>query len=273
MTVSEYLAQETPETGQKLIDASNLLYPQVPEFLKEKTFQQALEECVRVRYGGYRIRETYSPSIVTENLALACTSLYVTHAYMLSGLYETTLLEYEPIENYRMTEKGTDTDGGTDKTTMDYGDDDTTESLGRTERTDSLGEVNATESLGTTNTTTDNKHSVAGYDQNDSFSPQSKDETSENVGAHTNSTHTDAITNTSTSKEVSNDYLHHAHTDTSTTEHGKTLNHELTRYGNIGVTTSQQMLEAERAVRNFSIYDVIASLICSQFFEMCLEVL
>lgn len=273
MTVAEYLAMETPETGQKLIDASNPLYPQVPEFLKETTFQQALEECVRIRYGGYRIRETYSPNIVMENLASSCTSLYVTHAYMLSGLYETTLLEYEPIENYRMTEKGKDTDGGTDKTVNEYGDDDRTESFGKTVRTDTLGEVNASESLGETNTTTSGEHSIAGYDQNDSFSPQTKDEGSETVNARENTTHTDSIINKSEGDEVSNDYLHHAHTDTFSTEHGKTLDHELTRYGNIGVTTSQQMLEAERNVRNFSIYDVIASLICSQFFEMCLEVL
>ena len=119
-----------------------------------------------------------------------------------SKLWETLNFQYNPIENYDMTEEMTD-----DVTTIDYGHTNT-----------------RTANLNTTDT-----REVQGFNSA-AYNPSDKD--------------TIAETGTDTNAESG--------TDTHTRDY------TLTRHGNIGVTTSQQMIESERALwawRYF--YDVV----------------
>ena len=56
-----------------------------------------------------------------------------------------------------------------------------------------------------------------------------------------------------------------AGSDSSTITHGEVISHEGHLYGNIGVTTSQEMLKAELDVARFSLYDQIADIFCEEF--------
>lgn len=60
-----------------------------------------------------------------------------------------------------------------------------------------------------------------------------------------------------------------AGTDSSTTSstfnHGEKIEHDAHLYGNIGVTTSQEMLKAELDVARFNLYDQIADIFCEDF--------
>lgn len=121
-------------------------------------------------------------------------------------LWATLSAEYNPIENYSMVETMED-----DETVIEYGKihtrtDDTTE-----EQTPDL--------------TTENNNSVYGF--NSSNPVPTGDQTQTNTGTNT-------ITNTGTVEDK----------DEGSDTH--TRNYTLTRKGNIGVTTSQQMLESER---------------------------
>lgn len=115
-------------------------------------------------------------------------------AYELNTLYNTTMLDYNPIENYNMTENWTDTLSGT--------------SHGSSEDT-------------TTTYNSDVKRATGG------------------------NTADGSVNNTST--------------------------HTATRAGNLGVTTSQQMLQSERDVAHFDfityICDIINAYICSGFWR------
>lgn len=47
--------------------------------------------------------------------------------------------------------------------------------------------------------------------------------------------------------------------------HGEVITHEGRLYGNIGVTTSQQMLQSELDIAKFNLYDQIADIFCEEF--------
>ena len=128
------------------------------------------------------------------------------NSYKYSGLYKTTQLEYNPIENYSMSESGTDIH---------------TPNLTTTDRTNIGEQANST-------TSTD---SVSPYDTQ-TFTDSNKTVVSENNGARE-----DSNTKTETGTE--------------------TTKHDFKRSGNIGVTTSQQMLDSERKVVNFTFLKIV----------------
>lgn len=127
-------------------------------------------------------------------------------------LYNTTTLDYNPIDNYDRTETETTTN----------------------ERTNT---ANGTQNNTTTNDLTiasDNVHKVAGYDSGNLVTAESDNGTVDNTGT---------VTNNITSQSASNDI-----------DNGTRTLHSR---GNIGVTTTQQMIEQERNISEFNIYDYI----------------
>ena len=129
------------------------------------------------------------------------------HQYNWKKLYDTMLLEYNPIENYDRMEEWNDTDTETGSTTV----------------------TNEILSNGTIT------------EQNTAFNAGLADH----------------------AKEIS---------DNDTTNNGsetnkRDANHSRSgrAHGNIGVTTSQQMIESERKVAMFNIYDIIAESFVENF--------
>ena len=220
--------------------------------------------------------------------------------YKYSKLYDTTLLEYNPIENYSMTEEGTDTTTASGTKTDDLGAySDTTSGTDTTTITDSKTEkIGTYEDASTSTTTSDiaklttntsnvttdtgsetHERKVAPFDS-DTYSEQElntdtfKDrrnvtDTETIVSPHSDTTTTRGTT-TSGARENSyttstTDALQHgmAHNISSrsnsyTDESNGTTTHKLTRSGNVGVTTSQQMLESERDIAMFNFIGIVA---------------
>jgi hypothetical protein len=137
-------------------------------------------------------------------------------------LLATEKLEYNPIENYSMTENGTDV---------------------RTPDLVSNTTASGTSSGNATDIST-NTSAVTTYDNTADFINQNK--------GTADTTNTTSTENSSTGK-------------TTTTGTEKTT-HEFKRSGNIGVTTSQQMIQSEREIADFSalsqFVNDIANLIC-----------
>lgn len=130
------------------------------------------------------------------------------HKYEYDKLVDTLSLEYNPIENYSMTEKGTDT---------------RTPNITQTNKGVNTNTVGIDTSITTGKTT---------FDKSNSFINDTKT--------------TNAGTNTDTQD---------INTTVTTAGNEKTV-HEFTRSGNIGVTTSQQMIESERQLAMFSVVDL-----------------
>lgn len=138
-------------------------------------------------------------------------------------LYDTTVLEYNPIENYDRVEDLTDTD------------DETTSS----DRDNTIKSTSTNEIMNSVNIT----------DQNTAFNAGLTDHAKQITDEDT--TENGSITNTE--KENVNNGRTGTHTRT-----GRV-------HGNIGVTTSQQMIQSERDLVVFNLYDVIAESFIENF--------
>lgn len=216
-------------------------------------------------------------------------------------LWETLKFEYNPIENYDMTETGEDVTTGTDKgetsrsTTYgrqeahDFRDETTdtgTVDISKTSEgdTDRKTTGNIDRKHGETITTIrqgtqEREHGVYGFNTVEEAAPASHDTDTENItntdthgGTDTDTstgTETNHQTGTETDKETrslsvdkdTTGTIKHTGTDTeegtTSEEKNSTLEHTLTRRGNIGVTTSQQMIEQERALWVWKFFDQV----------------
>ena len=130
-------------------------------------------------------------------------SVSLIREYEMNKLYDTTILEYNPIENYSMSESGTDTEISGENSNV----------------------TNPTQ-------TTTSELSVAPSDTS-VYKPKEKTQDTVNYSGNIES-----ATNTNT-----------------------TTKHEFTRSGNIGVTTSQDMIVSERRLAEFSLFSHYWSLI------------
>lgn len=150
-------------------------------------------------------------------------------------LYDTTVLEYNPIENYDRMEDWTDTD---DETT--------------TSARDNTRNTNNTVKSTSTNKIMNN---VNVTDQNTAFNAGLADHAKQITDGDT--TENGTITNTETGKDTENESVNGGRTGYHTRT-GRT-------HGNIGVTTSQQMIQSERDLVVFNLYDVIAGSFIENF--------
>lgn len=150
--------------------------------------------------------------------------------------WETLAFEYNPIENYSMTEE--------------MANDQTIDAYGKTRtRTDNLshtktGTETRTPDLTVTTTpnlTTTSDNSVYGF--NSSSAVPTEEQTQNSTG-----TNTDTQTGTDTRTYNTTDADTGTQNETDGGQDTHTRNYHLTRSGNIGVTTSQQMIESERSL-------------------------
>lgn len=150
-------------------------------------------------------------------------------------LYDTTVLEYNPIENYDRMEDWTDNDDETSTSARDN-----TRNTTNTVKSTSTNEV---------------MNSVNVTDQNTSFNAGLADHAKQITDGDT--TENGSITNTETGKDTENESVNG----------GRTGKHTRTgrAHGNIGVTTSQQMIQSERDLVVFNLYDVIAESFIENF--------
>ena len=151
-----------------------------------------------------------------ELLKLAIANVAKTLKWSIDKLYNVTLLEYNPIENYDRIEKGTDV---TDDTT------DNTQNIGSQT-------VTAENQTGTTTTTpnTVTEHDVSAFNET-AYQPSEKET---NTGSVTESHDKDSGT-TTTTKEPDVQHM----------TYKRIYDHDLRVHGNIGITTSQKMATDE----------------------------
>lgn len=164
--------------------------------------------------------------------------------------WATRSAEYDPIENYRMTEEMTD-----DETVTEYGRSHTrTDNLSHTEtRTDNLTRTIDNQEVTTPNLTSTSQQATRGFNSNSDVNTDK--ETATNTG--TNRVDTDG-TEHNTGTQGTTGSNTGTQTDADTGSDTSTRNYTLTRSGNIGVTTTQQMLKSERDLWMWSyFYDVV----------------
>lgn len=152
-------------------------------------------------------------------------------------LYNLLSIEYEPLQNYDRTSVVTDQQSGEDVETTENGEQTTTDVYGEAVSTDENGAQTTTDTDG-----------IAGFNSTD-FSDSEQSVTAD-----------DTYTDTHTDNEHTNTHTEGAVDDIKTTAYGHLLTHNERTYGNIGVTTSQQMAESERDLwTKFKFFDIIVN--------------
>lgn len=153
-------------------------------------------------------------------------------------------IDYNPLENYDRMEEWEDNEN---KMSSQYTKSNDSETQDRFENAVAQDVSNSTGSGDTTNTR-------SAYDA-DTYQEHDKTETSSS-GDNTSNGITSANGHTVNNSDSSN--------INSAMDHAKGI-HSGRMHGNIGVTTSQQMLEAELDISKWNIYEEIADLFCSEF--------
>lgn len=189
------------------------------------------------------IMETAEMEILYSNadfLKSAIGSWSAKNLHVWEELYDTTQYEYNPIWNK---------DGTViDLETRDLkGSDHTTDN---TDRVDNLEDKNTRnlEDRETRDLDDSNIHSVYGFNSN-TDAPESKDVGEQNGTDTFNHTGTDTFNHTGR-QDIDRTF------DKATTDTG-TVKHERTEQGNIGLTSTQELIEKQRDVVKFNIMDVI----------------
>lgn len=223
----------------------------IPEGLDKDTFTDNL------------VTETAELEVLYPNYEVMRTLIGVWSHKMLpvwQHLYDTTMYDYDPIQNYNRTEvetingEGNRVHSGTDRTTTGGTD---TATTGGTDTTTNGGQDSHNQ---TTTNTGDNRHSIAGFDSVPTANSDGL------VLNDTDDAHSTEIINGSETYGKTETVQHGK---TETIQHGKTeqMVHgeqiadttESTREnhtsGNIGVTTTQKMIREEREIAEFNIYD------------------
>lgn len=190
-------------------------------------------------------------------------------------IHTASLLEYNPIENYRRNEtesietskteqhSGNDTTSHSGKDTTNNTGKDTTTNTGK-DTTAHTGTESSTSSNTNTATGSDSgtiDHKVTGYDSN-TLVEQSQDSTTGTSSSQDTQTGQSAVTH-NTQDEIThntqvelthNTQVELTHNTQDQLTHGEKIEHSgddarnLLAYGNIGVTTSQEMLEQEMQI-------------------------
>ena len=205
-----------------LFDYDNTLFDllQLPSGLdKDTVISLILTECSDMEV-------LYPNATVLKNLIGVWS---VASQYTWETLYKTTILQYDPITNYDRTETRTLTSAAAGNST-DSGSDAVTSVDSGTDRS----------TIDTTNT-----GSVAGFESSSAAPFTDKDK--EVVDTDTSTTYGKTNTNTTQYGHITNN------------TYNKNDSETIRAVGNIGVTTSQQMINQEREVALFNIYDSIVT--------------
>lgn len=232
-------------------------------------------------HGNHSGQKTVAPLISTlaggmaldnSKIANIATMLYNIYGIQWNKRYATLSLAYIPLDNYCMTESenGTNdaTQTGTNTNVVTYGKsqsttDENVTTYGKTD-TESKSQTGTNEVNTTITATTEQNNDVFGFNSTTESNADKQTGTGTNTTVTTNPT-TNTETNTNTGSghdDIANTHseTYSGHDDTAETlsnrNQGRT-SRTLTRQGNIGVTTSQQMLEAERNVTIYNFFETV----------------
>lgn len=197
-------------------------------FLQNDNDITLYDDYIRIKLGERLLQNWCANTLKSTYMSIY--GILALSAYELNGLYKSTLLEYNPIENYN----------GTEEETTSYGSQTINSKVGAIE-TNGSSTYSPFE--------TENMEKIATFDSVENVNSMA-------VTQKLKASYTD--TNSYNSGEQNNSQNIGAKEDKRT----------LTRKGNIGVTTSQQMIESERKVLLFTFADELCRVLQRHLLRM-----
>lgn len=217
---------------------------------------ETVKSAIMVRSG--LMTPLYKEPRVFQSLV---THWFITKQWTIEHLIKVIQSEYSPIENYNRHEDSKITLSGSDTLTKEGGNQQThsgtdTESHSGTDTEEHSGTDTDTHSGTDTTTQSISAENVSTW-SNDSKSELAHGESIETEHGHTIETEHGHTIETEHGHTITDTYQDRS----DTTEYGKIDTRESDIHGNIGVTTTQQMINEElELLRHFDIYGYIAEL-------------
>lgn len=272
-TLGQYLASLT-----SIIDTSSPLYSRIPQFLQDETNSQLLKNTMLGMFHSYPLQRAYESN--NEIIPQIIMNYLVTNNYRYTTLYDTMFLDYNPIENYRMEEVGEDNTSNIINGNDKYGEySETSTQAATTDSTEHGAHTDTIDQNYTYASHTDthiesprndvDTRKVSPEDSTTFYNAEQHDlnigqkQLTDEIGQHIdNNNTTNEYTSYTDNVNVGERRTTTSRTPFNNSAEQKTLTsftHKFQRSGNIGVTTSQQMIEAQRQVAEFNIYKIIAT--------------
>lgn len=171
-------------------------------------------------------------------------------------LWETMNLNYEPLTNYQMQETMEGTENSTRTPDLTKGDTGTVQTTGQDKRTPNLtrnGTGTVNDNSSSTNT---NQNGIWGFNSSTSVPSDMSDGTATNENTTTRDL-TETETGTDTTERTNTDTYNRSYTETGTDTTAGTSSRKLTRTGNIGTNTFQNLLQQERNLWMYNFFEQV----------------
>ena len=211
------------------------------------------------RYCSNFINHRLSDSDVlsSDNRTLIANILWAMFGIQWTRLWATMKpVDYDPLTNYKMEETVEGTESSTRTPDLTKGDTGTVQTTGQDKRTPNLtrngtGTVNDNGSA--TNT---NQNGIWGFNSSTSVPSDMSDGTATNENTTTRDL-TETETGTDTTDRTNTDTYNRSYTETGTDTTAGTSSRKLTRTGNIGTNTFQNLLQQERNIWMYDFFEQV----------------
>ena len=198
-----------------------------------------------------------SDVLSSDNRTLIANILWEVFGIQWTRLWATMKpVEYDPLTNYQMQETMEGTENSTRTPDITKGDTGTVQTTGQDKRTPNLtrngtGTVNDNGSA-----TKTNQNGIWGFNSSTSVPSDMSDGTATNENTTTRDL-TETETGTDTTDHTNTDTYNRSYTETGTDTTAGTRSRKLTRTGNIGTNTFQNLLQQERNIWMYDFFEQV----------------
>lgn len=193
----------------------------------------------------------------SDNRMLIANTLWAMFGIQWTRLWATMKpAEYNPLTNYQMQETMEGTENSTRTPDLTKGDTGTVQTSGQDKRTPNLTKAN----IGTVNNngsaTNTNQNGIWGFNSSTSVPSDMSDGTATNENTTTGNL-SETETGTDTTDHTNTDTYNRSYTETGTDTTAGTRSRKLTRTGNIGTNTFQNLLQQERSIWMYDFFEQV----------------
>ena len=198
-----------------------------------------------------------SDVLSSDNRTLIANILWAMFGIQWTRLWATMKpVDYDPLTNYKMEETVEGTESSTRTPDLTKGDTGTVQTTGQDKRTPNLTKTNT----GTVNNegsgTSTNQNGIWGFNSSTSVPSDTSDGTATNENTTTGNL-SETETGTDTTDRTNTDTYNRSYTETGTDTTAGTSSRKLTRTGNIGTNTFQNLLQQERNLWMYNFFEQV----------------
>lgn len=197
-----------------------------------------------------------SDVLSSDNRTLISNILWAMFGIQWTRLWATMNPTFDPLTNYKMEETVEGTESSTRTPDLTKGDTGTVQTTGQDKRTPDLSRKGTGTVKDDGSATNNNQNGIWGFNSSTSVPSDMSDGTATNENTTTRDL-TETETGTDTTDRTNTDTYNRSYTETGTDTTAGTSSRKLTRTGNIGTNTFQNLLQQERNIWMYDFFEQV----------------